>query len=165
MLIVFAIISAILGVLLFASLPRLIRTFKEWMKLIVACLLLAGTFMGLLFGLFMPFGGYEEPELIEVYEVVSFILDDKEIYVVDGSDECMVFVRVTVIKAEGYTKSAKLMQLEGECNIVPEENCKMPRVEEYIERGKGSIWSLAKEKERTIYRIYVPTGTVYSSDE
>jgi hypothetical protein len=165
MLIVFAIISAILGVLLFASLPRLISTFKEWMKLIVACLLLAATFGGLLFRLFMPCGGYKETQLVESYEVVSFILDDKEIYAVDDNDECTVFIRVKIITAKGEKSSAKLMQLDGATVIVPEEKCKRSRVAEYLERGKGSIWSLAKEEDRTIYRIYVPTGTVYSSDE
>jgi hypothetical protein len=164
MIIVFAIIPGIFCVFLFKS-AYPVDTYKDWAKIIAASLLLAATLVGVLFGLCIPFGGYEEPELVESYEVVSFILDDKAIYAVDGNDECTVFVRVNGITDEGEIALPKLMELEGAYEIVPEEECKMPRVEEYLKRGKGSIWSFAKLEDQILYRIYVPAGTVYSSDE
>ena len=167
MLVVLAIIAAILGVLLQRNMKAkvYIVSFWDWVKTITFCFLIAGAFFGVIFGLFMPFGGHEAPELIESYEIVSFVLDGEEIYTVDDSDECIVFIKVKSITSEGEISTSEIKQLEAPYEIVPEENCKMPRVEKYIERGKGSIWSLSKESDVESYKIYLPVGTVHSTGD
>ena len=163
MILVFSILAVILSVLLYRNVKakEYIVSFWDWAKLIVCCFLMAGAFFGAIFGIFKPFGGYETPDLIESHEVVSFVLDCEEIYAVDNSDECTVFIKVKSITSEGEISASEIKHLEAPYEIIPEENCKMPRVEKYIERGKGSIWSLNKENDVESYKVYVPVGTVF----
>lgn len=115
-------------------------------------------------GYMEPFGGYEEPQLISTSEATFVSYEGYDIYVIEDGESIICYEKV---KANGveYKMNPQILS-ESTVEVISEKDCKIPRIEEYLIKGKSSFpWSIAKEKDKTEYKIYVPEGTILKVEE
>lgn len=128
------------------------------------CLILSFVSCGICY--LEPFGGYEEPQLISTSEVTFVSFEGQDVYVIDDGANIICYEKVEVITADGreYKMNPKIL-FESTVEIIPEKECQMPRIEEYLIKGKSSFpWTFAKENDKTVYKIYVPEGTILETE-
>ena len=133
------------------------------LKIVPAGVLIALGAGGMLVGSCTPFGGYEDPVLTETYELAPTIVDGEEVYAVCDNDECIFYLKKEAISAEGKKTVIEPKYLFNNFEVNPEKNCKMPRVEIYVQNGKSTIWTFEQYDPKTIYKLYVPEGTIFEA--
>ena len=124
--------------------------------------------LGLVAGLILPAGGYKPIQEVKTTELQA--LTDQTISTGNGS----VFY-VSINASNAYTFYTQIeSQFAGEnskayasrtisgdnVTVVEEENCKTPRITEYVQEAYSTFWSFAIERKITSYVFYVPKGTI-----
>lgn len=113
-------------------------------------------------GYMEPFGGYEEPQLISTSEATFVSFEGQDVYVLDDGENIICYEKV---EGRQYKMNPKIL-FESMVEVIPEKDCKIPRIEEYLIKGKSSFpWSIAKENDKTEYKIYVPEGTILETED
>jgi hypothetical protein len=140
---------------------------KAWLYLALGAVCFVIGFVAAMMGYVEPFGGYEEPQLISTNEVTFTSFEGQDIYVINDGENIVCYEKVEVITTNGkeYKMKPRILS-ESTVEVIPEKYCQTPRIEEYIIEGKSSFpWSIAKENDKTEYKIYVPEGTILETVE
>jgi len=110
--------------------------------------------------LFVPFAGYEEPELISEVKLSSFYEQDgKEIYAIklDYGEVAVTYTDKEYV----YGNEREIVHTEAiRAEIIEDENCKKPIVQTYREKAKRSIWCVGAAITVEEKVIVVPIGSV-----
>ena len=125
--------------------------------------ILGAGILGVLFGMFIPLKGYEEPQLISTTEATCISYEEEDIFVFYDNETVLFYKKYEVINIDGkeYEMKPQIL-LRDQIEIIPEKDCKMPRIEKYLIKGKSSYpWGVATQMDKTMYKIYVPEGTIW----
>lgn len=158
MIFLLAVVLFILGVVLLVK-----ANTQDVTKIIAGCLLVILSFCLCLLACYIPYV-YEEPVLTDSHELSMTVIDGREIYVSNAGDEYVFYTKTEVVSVEGKKTVVNFNYSDGDVEIITEQNCKMPRVEIYLQKGKTSFWTSFTGRTKNMYKIYVPEGTIFESD-
>ena len=106
---------------------------------------------------FAPIGSYKESEVISSQEIVSYEILGTENYYIESDEFITWFVINEVLSANGKkVETPAITKPKSDVEIIKEKDCKIPRVEEHLIKWESSGWTFAREKNKTVYKIYIP---------
>lgn len=158
MIFLLAFVLFILGVVLLVK-----ANTQDATKIIAGCLLICLSGGCDLASVYIP-SVYEEAVLTDSQELTMTVIDEREIYVFNAGDEYVFYTKTEVVSGEGKKTVINFNYSESDVEIITEQNCKMPRVEIYLQKGKASFWTGFTGRTKNTYKIYVPEGTIFESD-
>lgn len=95
----------------------------------------------------LPIGKFKDATLISTENIEPYEVSGNARYYID-SEGFVTFFITDEINPRTVTKS--------DVEIIKVKDCKMPRVEEYLMKWESSGWTYAREKDKTVYKIYIP---------
>lgn len=140
-----------------------VKNFRDFVYVVIVAGVFAAGVLGVLFGMFVPLRGYEEPQLISTTEATFISYEEEDIYLFYDDKTVLCYEKTEVISANGkdYEMKPKIFSRD-DVEIIPVEDCKMPRIEKYILNGESSFpLGLATKISKTQYKVYVPEGTIW----
>ena len=153
----FALLSFLLGILLFFNTDFSKQDWKSGVSGAFILVLIA-VGVGLIVITFVhPMGEYKEDSLLSTQEITSYEILDVENYYIESDEFITYFVINEIISENGKEiETPAITKLKSNVEIIKVKDCKMPRVEKYLVKWESSGWTFAKEKDKTVYKIYIP---------
>ena len=148
----FALLSILLGLFLLA-----IKDFKKraWKSVIGGFLTAVGISLIITTFIF-PTGEYKE-QLLSAQEITSYEILGTKNYYIESEEFITYFVINEIISENGKEiETPAITKIKSNVEIIKVKDCKMPRVEEYLVKWESSGLTYAKEKDKTVYKIYIP---------
>ena len=149
----FGLLAILLGLFLLA-----ITNFKkrDWKSVIGGFLTAVGISLIITTFIF-PTGEYKEEHLLSTQEITCYEILGTENYYIESDAFITYFVINEIISENGKKiETPAITKIKSNVEIIKVKDCKIPRVEEYFVKWESSGWTYAKEKDKTVYKIYIP---------
>ena len=159
-------LTIVIGIIVTVLITYFLMTITD--DALVFLIVVIGVFLSGFLGLFAPFNGYNDWELIKETELVSLSNASVSggtgfIYVSLSADNTYTY-RFEVDSTFGTKslKEYKTATIVNDDNVIEIEDpaCQKPMLMEYNRTAKKSIWSFAFLADQTSYVFYVPEGTI-----
>lgn len=126
------------------------------------------SFLGFIFGIFVPISGYEEPQIVSSTELVN--LRDETIsegskgvfYIsIPENNSYTYYVEIDSPYTSDSQKAYKSNTISSNnVTIIEDNSYTNAKLDTYVTYGKKSFWTFAIGVKKYEYVFYVPTGTI-----
>jgi len=122
--------------------------------------ILSISLMFIIFGLFAPINGYNEPTLVNEKNIIAVSRDLKgnNVYVIKAEDDKCVY---RYLKNDNYINHKETIAIIKNAKINESDECKNPRLQKYKYKSKKSLFSLSLGSSYEQYVFYIPKGSVF----